>query len=71
MTKRSVRELGGEIWAELRVGIPDEEVSWQAKNRVVEIAMRVLARHVGSAIDSDEGLDVLPLSQHDGEESVQ
>jgi hypothetical protein len=56
----TVRELGGEIWAELS-SLPDAELPWQTKNRVVDLVMGVIARHVGAAIRNDEDLPVEPL----------
>jgi hypothetical protein len=48
----TVRERGGEIWAELS-SFPDGELPWQIKSRVVDLIMGVVARHVGAAIGND------------------
>jgi hypothetical protein len=56
----SVRELGGEVWAELS-SFSDSELDWQIKNRIVDLVMGVVARHAGAAIMNDTDLPVLPL----------
>lgn len=58
---RTVRELGGEIWAELSRGISNDELGWQEKSKVVDLVMGVLARHVGCVIENDPDLPVSPL----------
>lgn len=58
---RTVRELGGEIWAELSSRIPDEELNWQSRNRVIDLLMGILARHQGKIIENDKDLPVKPL----------
>ncbi len=58
---RTVRQLGGELWLELRTALSETEADWQARNRIVEIAMGVLARHSGSVIENDHDLPVEPL----------
>ena len=60
---RTVRELGGEIWSELVNRISEEEIDWQAKNKVVDIVIGVLARHSGKVIENDKDLPVDPLSE--------
>jgi hypothetical protein len=59
-THVTVRELGGEIWAELW-SFPDAELHWETKNRVVDLVMGVIARHVGATIRNDADLPVDPL----------
>ena len=59
-THRTVRELGGEIWAELRC-FSEAELHWQIRNRVVDVVMGVLARHVGTEIRNDLDFPVSPL----------
>ena len=44
LTRRTVRELAGEIWWEPRRGVPEADASWQVKNDIVDIVMGVLAR---------------------------
>jgi hypothetical protein len=61
-TQVTVRELGGEIWAELS-SLSDGELPWQTKNRVVDLVMGVIARHVGTAIRNDADLPVEPLPE--------
>ncbi len=58
---RTVRELGGEYWAEISRRVSEEEVGWEAKGRLVEILLGVLARHEGAVIQNDEDLPVEPL----------
>jgi hypothetical protein len=61
---KTVRELGGEFWAEITRRIPENEVDWKAKGKLVDIMMGVLARYAGSAIENDEDLPVEPLADH-------
>lgn len=58
---RTVRELGGEFWAEVTREIPEEDASWETKGRLVDILMGVLARHSGEVIENDRDLPVEPL----------
>lgn len=66
-TKRSIRELGGEIWAELGYRISDHELGWKTKERVVDILMGVLARYGDFDVENDEDLPVSPLDRFDPE----
>jgi hypothetical protein len=66
-THVTVRELGGEIWAELSL-VPDAELPWKDKNRVVDVVMGVVARRVGMAIRNDPDLPVSPLPVSQGEQ---
>jgi hypothetical protein len=59
--ERTVRELGGEIWHEIRKRIPEEDVNWEKKEKLTELIMAVLARHVGATIANDRDLPVEPL----------
>ena len=54
---KSVRELGGEIWAQLR-GV--EGLDWRVLNLVTDEILGVLARHVGTTIVNDPDLPVQP-----------
>jgi hypothetical protein len=65
-TYRTVRELGGEIWAEL-FSFPDAELHWQIKNRIVDVVMGVLARHEGAVIKNDPDLPVSRLPRSSSE----
>jgi len=56
----TVRELGGEIWAEFS-SLAEGELPWKTKNKIVDIVMGVIARHVGMTVGNDEGLPVSPL----------
>jgi hypothetical protein len=55
----SIRELGGEIWAELKSEFPDERLNWKVSNEVVDLIMGVLARHVGSSLVNDDDFPVI------------
>jgi hypothetical protein len=63
---RTVRELGGEFWAELngiRLSAPDTPIGGidtQAMNDAIDVLMGVLARHCGKTILNDEDLPVAP-----------
>lgn len=59
--ERTVRELGGEIWAALH-HLPEGELHWKTRERVIDIVMGVLARYDGHQIKNDEGLPVTPLA---------
>lgn len=76
MNQRTVRELGGELWAELSYqtqvetqdrisdGISSlKDFNFHAVHAVVDLVMAVLARHVGETIVNDEDLPVKPLPQ--------
>ncbi len=58
----TIRELGGEIWAELSLRVPETQLSWRAKDAIVDVIMGVLARHEGARIlnDRDLPVEVLP-----------
>jgi hypothetical protein len=58
---RSVRELGGEIWAELDPRLDALGVPWEAESGVVDLVMAVLARYDGYRIVNDADLPVEPL----------
>jgi hypothetical protein len=60
LRSRTIRELGGEIWAELS-HIPEEDIRWQVKSAVIDLVMAVLARHSGMVLENDEDLPVEPL----------
>lgn len=57
---RTIRELGGEIWAEL-FSIPESDLRWEVKEAVLDVVMGVLARHSGSVLENDPDLPVTPL----------
>ena len=59
--QRTVRELSGEIWAEITMRMPEEDLHWQTADKLVQLIIGVLARHVGKVIVNDEGLEVEPL----------
>jgi hypothetical protein len=60
-TSRTVRELGGAIWAELSTRIPNDELDWRMTERMMDIVLGVLARHLGKVIADDSDLPVRPL----------
>ncbi len=72
MEQRTIRELGGEIWAELEGAIQDAQrrgeptlfgadTDWEARSRIIDLVMAVLARHEGKVIVNDKDLPVKPL----------
>jgi len=71
INKKTVRELGGEVWAEIthrQNRISDDNLIGDIDFRVVQelsdILMGVLARHVGCTIINDEDLPVTPLKDN-------
>jgi hypothetical protein len=58
---RTVRELGGEIWAELRTAELAQQIDWQVRGAFVELVMGLLARHAGKRLENDSDLPVTPL----------
>ena len=62
---RSVRELGGEIWAEMKYRVDEDTVRFDVKHQLADLIMGVLARHIGSEIVDDDGLPVEPLDEFD------
>ena len=66
--QRTVRELGGEIWAEISMeqdANPDSkiaEIHFESVEELTEIIMAVLARHAGEVIVNDKDRPVTPLS---------
>lgn len=63
---RTVRELGGEVWAEAQA-IPGVGANWELVNKFVDVVMRVLARHTGAVIENESDLPVAPLP-HSGDD---
>jgi hypothetical protein len=57
---RTIRELGGEFWAELFY-FSEEDIHWRTKDAVVDLLVRVLARHSEKVLVNDEDLPVEPL----------
>jgi hypothetical protein len=58
--QKTVRELGGEIWAEMQ-SVEGAGPNWQLIHRLVDVIMGVLARHTGEVIVNDIDLPVSPL----------
>lgn len=68
---RTVRELGGEIWAEITMmqNAGDESlatVNIDAIHKITDVTMGVLARYTGYQITNDTDLPVTPLPKKDG-----
>lgn len=65
--QRTVRELGGEIWAEITElqnsteNSPFDDVHWETVDKLCNLIMGVLARHTGKEIINDGDLPVTPL----------
>jgi hypothetical protein len=57
--QRTIRELGGEIWAELGP-IPEIDLRWDVRDTIVDIVMGVLARHAGAVLENDQDIPVEP-----------
>jgi hypothetical protein len=65
---KTVRELGGEIWAEITHRQNDQEndsligkTDFRATQELIDLVMGILARHIGCEITDDENLPVEPL----------
>jgi len=63
---RSIRELGGEIWAEVGQTFPDDVIEWQTKNELADLVMGVLARYDGYLLMNDRDVPVTPLPHRAG-----
>lgn len=70
MKQRTVRELSGEIWAEIEHDMLEKKsagatlydgFSNDAFIAVLELITGVLARHVGSVITNDSDIPAVPL----------
>ncbi len=66
MNKRTIRELGGEVWAEISTRrshghIKLKNLQQEALDEIIDLFMGVLARHKDTVIEDDEGLPVTPL----------
>lgn len=66
MIAKSVRELGGELWAEMEFRRQDrdltlEKLSYKEISELTDFLMRVLVRHAGCIIENDKDLPVEPL----------
>jgi hypothetical protein len=57
---RTIREIGGELAAELGAVFSDEQIDWRTKEQVLDLVLGVLARHAGSTLANDEDLPVEP-----------
>lgn len=62
---RTIRELGGEVWAEAQ-SIEEAAANWELVNKLVDVVMGVLARHTGAVIVNDRDLPVEPLPAKGG-----
>lgn len=71
MAEKTVRELTGEIWAELEQesrnaaanGSPLHSLNMDALNRILDVVMGVLARYENTVIVNDRDLPVEPLQR--------
>lgn len=66
MNKRTIRELGGEIWSEVFTrrthGDPKlKNLPQEAEDEIMDLVIGVLARYKGVLIEDDEDLPVTPL----------
>ena len=66
--RKTVRELGGEIWAEVTQLQNSEDnstllkdVDFKVTQELCDLVMGVLARHANTMIVNDEDLPVVPL----------
>ena len=69
MDSRTIREIGGEIWGEIRVEKEArkaqndpvfDSLSHDVEHVILDLTMAVLARHAGKTIINDEDLPVEP-----------
>lgn len=63
MKNRTVRELGGEVWAEINMHYLREKkkLDIDELQLFIDFTMQVLARHVGKKILNDKDFPVTPL----------
>lgn len=63
MNTKTVRELVGEIWAEINhshwKNVDDLDV--EQLRKFLDISAGVMARHIGTQLVNDEGFPVIPL----------
>jgi len=70
MEQKTVRELGGEVWAEITQiqNSTDNNsllngIDFKVSQELSDLVMGVLARHTGAIIVNDEDLPVTPLAK--------
>ena len=69
MKEINIRELGGEIWAEImhikwhNKNSPISNLSDEAIGPLVDLVVRILARYECNVIMNDEGMPVDPLEK--------
>ena len=69
MNERTIRELGGEIWAELQerqlkgANPAFAKLEPESVNAFIDLTMGVLARHANAMIRNDPDLPVEPLPE--------
>lgn len=68
---KTVRELSGEIWSEVRERFSEEEIGWRVQDRLADVVMGILARHAGKVIENDRDLPVVPLAALNSGTAVQ
>ena len=69
MNNPTIRELGGEVWAEIFMrkthgDVRFKELHHDALGEIIDLIMGVLARHKGAVIEDDGDLPVTPLAPH-------
>lgn len=70
MKQRTIRELGGEVWAEISTRrhhghIKLKDLQQEALDEIMDLLVGVLARYKGVQIEDDEDLPVTPLPPYD------
>jgi hypothetical protein len=58
--QRTVRELAGEYWSEVR-SVEGAAENWELVGRTVDLLLGVLARYDGFVITNDDDIPVTPL----------
>ena len=59
----TVRELAGELWAEITMALNEEELPVSVKHRLVDLSLGLFARFSGCRLENDDGLPVAPLPE--------
>lgn len=69
MKNRTVRELGGEVWAEITVRMLHgdgklKDLQVEVLHEIIDLMTAVLARYKGTIIEDDAELPVVPLEPY-------
>ena len=69
MKNRTVRELGGEVWAEITARMLHgdgklKDLPVEALHEIIDLMTAVLARYKGTIIEDDAELPVVPLEPY-------